>query len=97
MDNTQKIIIAISYFYHKNNVMNMEIFEDDYNAKVWLFSEFKKNNILTNWYDDQKNMCYYGFDEIYDNIKLLSLKEIIDGTITGGDINIIVKRYSIYL
>ena len=83
--------IGLAYFYYKNNCLNMDIFNNEESAKEWLFLEFKKHNILTNWYDDEKNMNYYGFDEIHYNIKALTLKEIINGTVVGGDIDIIVK------
>jgi hypothetical protein len=95
MNNTTTInIIAISYFFHKNNNMKMEIFDNEIDAKNWLFMELKKDNVLTNWYDDENNAEYYGFDMIYENIKHQPLTEIIRGVVLGGDIEIIIKYYS---
>ena len=95
MDNSENSfkIVGLSYYYYKNNCLNMALFDNEESAKEWLFFELKKHNILTNWYDDEKNVDYYGFDEIYDNIKTLTLKEIIYGTVLCGDIEIIIKYH----
>jgi len=80
-ESTNYSYIVITYMCRKNCRIIMDIFKNENDVKEWLFMQLKQDDELTNWYNSDEDVYYYGFEDIYKNIKHIPLKELIDGLI----------------
>ena len=89
-------MIAISYIYYCSVFkIKLKVFSKEDEAKQWFIDEMENIGILTNWYDDDNDIYLYDIIDIKKCIKTLPLIEIINGIMSGGDIDIKMEEFTV--
>lgn len=84
-------MIAISYFWIRDNEFDTEIFETEEEAKEWLIKELVDNRYINLWYDDVENKYFETRNDIRKCLEKYPLSEIVECSEIQGELHVIMK------